>query len=87
MSAARGDLRLAGKGCNFILRQAGLLQVGARVLAERRHASRRRHVGARHAERQVEHLEGAAAVLDLGQCTAVGNLRIAQRLGDGAIGR
>ena len=37
--------------------------------------------GARHPERQIEHLEGATPVLDLGQCAAVGDLRIGQRLG------
>src|SRR5262245_1850 len=42
-SGARSFLRLAGEGCDLILRQAGLLQIGTRVLAERRHARRRRH--------------------------------------------
>ncbi|MEY9236048.1 hypothetical protein ABIF68_004365 [Bradyrhizobium japonicum] len=46
-----------------------------------------RGVGARHPERQIEHLERATLVLDGRERLPVRELRIGQRLGHGAIGR
>src|SRR4051794_10072844 len=63
-SAARRRRLLAGEGLDFVVRKTSLLEQAKRVFAERRHPFRRRDLGAGHAKRQVEHLEGSAAILD-----------------------
>ncbi len=47
----------------------------------------RGNIGSGHPERQVQDLERASAIPDLGQCASMGDLRIAQCLGNRAIGR
>jgi hypothetical protein len=57
------------------------------MLAQARHPPSRGYRRSGHAERQVQDLEGASAILHLGQCAAMGDLRIAQCFGHRAIGR
>ena len=79
--------RFPCEGRDFIFREAALSEKRNRVLAQRRHLFSRGDIGPGHAERQVENLECAAAIPDLGQCATMGDLRIAQCFGDRAIGR
>src|SRR5258708_39802645 len=86
-SAPPSRRRLPRESRDFIFRQAALSQKRNGVLAQGRHLFSRGDIGARHTKRQVENIERAAAIPDLGQCTTMGDLRIAQCFGDRTIGR
>src|SRR3954447_14443969 len=75
------------RSASGLLGQADLREDGVGMLAQSRRPRSGRHLRSRHPERQIEHLERAAGVLDLGQRTAMGKLRISERLGHGAIRR
>ena len=69
--------RFPCEGRDFTFRKAGLFEECNRVLAQGRHPLSRGDIGSGHTERQVQNPESAAAIPDLGQCAAMGNLRIA----------